>query len=119
MICDHISRSSTNGGSDMNSTDALLPIAGGPRSALTRRSALLGGAGLLGLGLAACSDAGGSGSGGGDTITIGYLPPWTDTTVMAFLLKRQLEALGKTVEFETFTDAAVAYTALGNGDIDL
>lgn len=87
-------------------------------SPLSRRSALVGGAGLLGLGLAACS--GGSGdSSGGDPITIGYMPSWTDTTAMAFLLQHQLEQLGFTTEFETFTDAAIAYTALSEGDIDM
>lgn len=86
---------------------------------LSRRSALVGGAGLLGLGLAACGDSSGGSGGGGDTITIGYLPSWTDTTVMAFLLQHQLEALGANIEFETFNDAAVAYAALSNGDIDL
>src|SRR5690625_7493445 len=81
-------------------------------SSLSRRAALAGGAGLLGLGLAACSGASSSEEGDGDTITIGYMPSWTDTTVMAFLLKNQLEQLGNTVEFEEFTDAAIAYTAL-------
>lgn len=88
-------------------------------SSLSRRAALAGGAGLLGLGLAACSGASSSEEGDGDTITIGYMPSWTDTTVMAFLLKNQLEQLGNTVEFEEFTDAAIAYTALSEGDIDL
>lgn len=89
-------------------------------TSVTRRSALLGGAGLLGLGLAACGGSGGSdGSGGDGTITIGYMPSWTDTTTMAFLLRHQLEQLGATVAFETFTDAAIVYTALANGDIDL
>ena len=104
----------------MNHDDVLPAAPVGRLSRPTRRSALLGGVGLMGLGLAACSDAGGAGaSGGDDPIIIGYLPPWTDTTVMAFLLKRQLEALGAAVQFETFTDAAVAYTALANGDIDI
>src|SRR5699024_3885932 len=85
----------------------------------SRRAALAGGAGLLGLGLAACSGASSSEEGDGDTITIGYMPSWTDTTVMAFLLKNQLEQLGNTVEFEEFTDAATAYTALSEADIAL
>ena len=96
-------------------TRRSLPLAA---TSLSRRAALVGGAGLLGLGVAACSGASGSGD-DGDAITIGYMPSWTDTTVMAFLLKHQLEQLGHTVEFETFTDAAIAYTALSEGDIDL
>src|SRR5690625_7155188 len=86
-------------------------------SSLSRRAALAGGAGLLGLGLAACSGASSSAEGDGDTITIGYMPSWTDTTVMAFLLKNQLAQLGNTVEFEEFTDGAIAYTALAGGEI--
>jgi glycine betaine/proline transport system substrate-binding protein len=97
------------------------------RTSLSRRSALLGGVGLAGLGLAACSsevtgkEAGGSdgGDGGGDAITIGYLPAWSDTLVMAFLTKNRLEALGQTVKFETFNDAAIIFAALGGGDIDI
>src|SRR5690625_5998706 len=68
-------------------TRRSLPLAA---TSLSRRAALVGGAGLLGLGAAACSGASGSGD-DGDAITIGYMPSWTDTTVMAFLLKHQLE----------------------------
>src|SRR5690625_2078111 len=88
-------------------------------SSLSRRAALAGGAGMLGLGLAACSGATSSEAGDGDTITIGYMPSWTDTTVMAFLQKTQLERLATTVEFEGFTDAAISYAARSEGDIDL
>lgn len=98
-----------------------------PRRPLSRRSALLGGAGLAGLGLAACSSevsgdsdsADGGGSGSGDAITIGYLPAWSDTLVMAFLAKNRLEALGQKVEMETYNDAAIIFTALAGGDIDI
>jgi glycine betaine/proline transport system substrate-binding protein len=97
-----------------------------PRRPLSRRSALLGGAGLAGLGLAACSsevsgdsDSAGGGSGSGDAITIGYLPAWSDTLVMAFLAKNRLEALGQKVEMETYNDAAIIFTALAGGDIDI
>lgn len=96
-------------------TRRSLPLAASP---LSRRAALVGGAGLLGLGVAACT-GGSGGNGAGDALTIGYMPSWTDTTAMAFLLQHQLEQLGHTVEFETFTDAAIAYTALSEGDIDL
>lgn len=87
--------------------------------ALSRRATLMAGASLLGLGAAACSGASSSGGEDGDVITIGCMPSWTDSTTMAFLLQRQLEELGHTVEFETFTDAAIAYTALAEGAIDL
>ncbi|MFC7456730.1 glycine betaine ABC transporter substrate-binding protein [Brachybacterium sp. GCM10030267] len=88
----------------------------------TRRNALLGG-GLAALGLASCSSSEGAGDGGGsgasETITIGYMEAWTDTVSLAFLLQDRLTALGYDVEFEVLADAAIAYTALDNGDIDL
>ena len=94
------------------------------RRALSRRSALLGGAGLLGAaGLAACgsdSDSGsGSGDGGGGTITLGYIPSWTDGLSTAFLLQNRLEAMGYTVEHKEITDAALLYTGLAEGDFDI
>ncbi|WP_139017548.1 glycine betaine ABC transporter substrate-binding protein [Brachybacterium squillarum] len=95
------------------------------RRALSRRSALLGGAGLLGAaGLAACgSDDSGSGSGSGDggggTITLGFIPSWTDGLSTAYLLQNRLEAMGYTVEFNEISDAALLYTGLANGDFDI
>jgi glycine betaine/proline transport system substrate-binding protein len=87
---------------------------------LTRRSALLGGVGLAGLGLSACSGNAtrGEGSGAG-TITIGYMRAWTDTLCMAYLLADRLKALGNEVAFEELSDAAVVYAALAGGDIDI
>ena len=103
------------------------PFTSGSRSAarrpLTRRSALLGGAGLMGLGLAACSggDGGsdGGGSGGGDTITLGYIPSWTDGLSTAYLLDNRLTAMGYTVEHEQITEAGVLYAGLAQGDVDM
>ncbi|MFG6444536.1 glycine betaine ABC transporter substrate-binding protein [Microbacterium sp. P06] len=75
------------------------------------------------LTLAGC--AGGAGdSNGGDsegkgTITLGFLPSWTDGLSTAYLLENQLEALGYTVEMETLTEAGPLYTALAQGDIDI
>jgi glycine betaine/proline transport system substrate-binding protein len=96
------------------------------RPSLSRRSALLGGAGLAGLGLAACSSEVTGGdtddAGGGkddDALTIGYMPAWSDTLTMGFLIKNRLEAMGKTIKFETFNDAAIEFTALAGGDIDI
>src|SRR5699024_10874319 len=86
---------------------------------LSRRAALVGTVGLLGLGAAGCTGAGGTGAGGAEALTIGYMPAWTDTTSMAHLLRHQLERLGHTVELESFHDAAIAYTALSQGDLDL
>ena len=97
----------------------MTPVGPPLTAALSRRAALMAGASLLGLGAAACSGASSSGSEDGDVITIGCMPTWTDSATMAFVLRRQLEQLGHTVEFETFTDAAIAFTALSEGAIDL
>ena len=107
--------------------DPFTPGPLGSRSAarrpLTRRSALLGGAGLMGLGLAACSggDGGsdGGGSGGGGTITLGYIPSWTDGLSTAYLLDNRLTAMGYTVEHEQITEAGVLYAGLAQGDVDM
>ena len=86
------------------------------------------GAGALALSLVACSDSSESSSGdstdsaGGEdmgTITLGYLPSWTDGLSTAYLLDHQLTEMGYEVEHETVTDAAVLYTGLANGDIDV
>lgn len=77
------------------------------------------------LALTGC--AGGSGDAGGDggnaddkgTITMGFLPAWTDGLSTAYLLADQLEKLGYTVEMEEVVDAGPLYTALAQGDIDM
>jgi len=82
--------------------------------------------GLTGaLALAGCATgndtAGGDAEGGGDrgTITLGYLPSWTDSLSTSFLLQDQLEKLGYTVELQTLTEAGPLYTGLSEGDIDI
>lgn len=52
-------------------------------------------------------DTGGSESGSGDkgTITLGFLPSWTDGLSTAYLLQDQLEKIGYTVEMKTLTEA--------------
>jgi glycine betaine/proline transport system substrate-binding protein len=97
---------------------------GRPRT--TALTASLAGAALL---LSACGDGGGddtsaasgdSAAGGGtDTITMGFLPSWSDGLSMAYLLEHQLEQVGYTVEMQTLTDAAPLYTGLANGDVDV
>ncbi|MFS0853330.1 glycine betaine ABC transporter substrate-binding protein [Microbacterium sp. 179-I 3D4 NHS] len=64
---------------------------------------------------------GGSSSGGGDkgTITLGFLPSWTDGLSTAYLLQDQLEKLGYTVEMQTLTEAGPLYTGLAQGDVDI
>ncbi|UYO96926.1 glycine betaine ABC transporter substrate-binding protein [Microbacterium sp. M28] len=63
--------------------------------------------------------AGGSADGDKGTITLGYLPAWTDGLSMAYLLQDQLEKLGYTVEFEELTEAGPLYTGLAQGDVDM
>jgi len=78
------------------------------------------------LALAGCA-TGDSGEGGGDggeggdkgTITLGYLPSWTDGLSMAYLAQDQLEKLGYTVEMEEMTEAGPLYTGLAQGDFDV
>jgi glycine betaine/proline transport system substrate-binding protein len=96
-------------------------------NSLTRRSALVGGAGLMGLGLAACGGDGdgggdgGSGGGGpeGQTITLGYIASWTDGLSTAYLLDNRLTAMGYTIEHQTIADAALLYAGLAQGDVNV
>ncbi|WP_114853684.1 glycine betaine ABC transporter substrate-binding protein [Brachybacterium sp. YJGR34] len=100
-----------------------------PRRGLSRRAALLGGgAGLMGLGLAACgsSDEGGSAGasdGGGSApegpIKLGYIASWTDGLSMAYLLENRLNALGYEVEHTQISDAGLLYAGLSEGDVDI
>ncbi|GAA1564259.1 glycine betaine ABC transporter substrate-binding protein [Leucobacter aridicollis] len=77
------------------------------------------------LALAGCSNGAGDtegGSGDGDskgTITLSFMPGWTDGMSTAYLLEDQLGKLGYTVEMEELTDAAVIYAGLANGDFDM
>ncbi|WP_194421173.1 glycine betaine ABC transporter substrate-binding protein [Microbacterium abyssi] len=74
------------------------------------------------LALAGCAAGdGGEGGEGGDkgTITLGYLPSWTDGLSMAYLAQDQLEKLGYTVEMEEMTEAGPLYTGLAQGDFDV
>lgn len=93
------------------------------RTSTLRRGAAAGGAAILALGLAACTTGADAENGGGDdslgTITLGYIPSWTDGLSTAFLLQDQLEKMGYTVEMNTLTEAAPLYTGLANGDVDM
>ncbi|MFD1718616.1 glycine betaine ABC transporter substrate-binding protein [Georgenia deserti] len=96
-----------------------------------RRTAVVAGAAALGLALAACNDSGGDdtgggsgdggdgGDGGGGTITLGYIPSWTDGLSTAYLLDQMLTEAGYTVEHEEINDPGVLYTGLSQGDVDI
>lgn len=64
---------------------------------------------------------GGSGDSGDSkgTITLGYLPSWTDGLSTAYLLENQLEQLGYTVEMQELTEAGPLYAGLAQGDVDI
>lgn len=79
------------------------------------------------LALAGCASGGDASAGGDDsgsgedkgTITLGFLPSWTDGLSMAYLAQDQLEKLGYTVELEEMTEAGPLYTGLAQGDFDV
>lgn len=53
------------------------------------------------------------------TITLTYLPSWTDGLSTAYLLDNLLTEAGYTIEHQTVEDAAFLYTGLAEGDVDL
>lgn len=61
----------------------------------------------------------GGGGGGGETITLGYIPSWTDGLSTAYLLENRLEAMGYNVEMEELTEPGPLYTGLSKGDVDI
>lgn len=80
------------------------------------------------LALAGCAtgnDTAGSGSGSTDgaeskgTITLGFIPSWSDGLSMAYLVKDQLEKIGYDVDLQTLTEAGPLYTGLAQGDVDV
>lgn len=110
----------------------------------TRRGAAVAATAALGLALTACGtddgDTGGDGNGGdgngnggaeetgeaggedgegGGTITLGYIPSWTDGLSTAYLLENKLEAAGFEVEHQEISEAGVLYTGLAQGDVDI
>jgi len=54
-----------------------------------------------------------------DTVTLGFLPSWTDGLSTAYLLENQLGALGIDVQMQTLTEAGPLYAGLAQGDVDI
>ncbi|MCE4026816.1 glycine betaine ABC transporter substrate-binding protein [Microbacterium sp. Au-Mic1] len=93
--------------------------------------AALGVAAVLALAGCASDGAGGTlemagkaptnGAGKGDkgTITIGFLPSWTDGLSTAYLLQDQLGKMGYDVKMQTLSDAGPLYAGLSQGDVDI
>lgn len=73
------------------------------------------------LALTGCSGSGSSDEATGDkgTVTLGFLPSWTDGLSTAYLLEDQLGKLGYDVEMEELTDAGVLYAGLAGSDFDM
>lgn len=91
---------------------------------LTRIGAIAGAAALA-VTLASCGDGTGGtggteeGAGGAGTITLGYIPSWTDGLATAYLLEDQLTKLGYEVRMEELTEPGPLYAGLANGDVDV
>lgn len=61
-------------------------------------------------------------AGGGescDSVTLGFIPSWTDGLSIAYLWQDVLESRGYDVEFEEISEAAPLYAGLAGGDVDV
>jgi glycine betaine/proline transport system substrate-binding protein len=92
----------------------------------SHRTITLAGAAALALTLAACgsddtsdSAAGSDSAASCGTVTMGFIPSWTDGLSTAYLLEDQLTAMGVTVEMEELTEPAPLYAGLAAGDVDI
>jgi glycine betaine/proline transport system substrate-binding protein len=61
----------------------------------------------------------GSGSESCDSVTLGFIPSWTDGLSMAYLWQDVLEDRGYEVEFQEISEAAPLYTGLAERDVDV
>ncbi|MGY1717687.1 glycine betaine ABC transporter substrate-binding protein [Blastococcus sp. SYSU DS0552] len=61
----------------------------------------------------------GSGSESCDSVTLGFIPSWTDGLSTAYLWQNVLEDRGLEVEFEEISEAGVLYSGLAGGDVDV
>ncbi len=69
------------------------------------------------------SDTTASGNGGDnancESVTLGFLPSWTDGLSTAYLWQNVLEDKGVDVEFQELGEAAPLYAGLAGGDVDV
>lgn len=63
--------------------------------------------------------SGDGGSRGCESVTLGFIPSWTDGLSVAYLWQNVLEDKGYEVEFEEIADAAPLYAGLAGGDVDV
>lgn len=54
-----------------------------------------------------------------ESVTLGFIPSWTDGLSMAYLWQDVLEDKGVDVEFQEIADAAPLYAGLAGGDVDV
>ena len=93
----------------------------------TRAARLVAGLAVTGLALTACgsedtatTDAGGASTGAaGGTVTLGFLPSWTDGLSTAYVWEHVLEEQGYEVEFQELSEAGPLYAGLAGGDFDV
>jgi len=90
----------------------------GVAAALTLAGCASDGAGGT-LEMAGKAPSHGAGSGDKGTITIGFLPSWTDGLSTAYLLQDQLGKMGYDVKMQTLSDAGPLYAGLSQGDVDI
>lgn len=60
-----------------------------------------------------------AGSSGCDSVTLGFIPSWTDGLSLAWLWNDVLTERGIEVEMEEIADAAPLYAGLAGGDVDV
>jgi glycine betaine/proline transport system substrate-binding protein len=65
------------------------------------------------------ADGGSADSGNCESVTLGFIPSWTDTLSTSYLWQDVLEDKGYEVEFQEISDAALIYAGLARGDMDV
>ncbi|MGY2129593.1 glycine betaine ABC transporter substrate-binding protein [Blastococcus sp. SYSU DS0617] len=100
-------------------------------SALSKRRTTRLAAGLAAVALSATAcggdegsddtnaSGGGNGSSSCESVTLGFIPSWTDGLSMAHLWENVLEDRDIDVEFQEISEAGVLYSGLAEGDVDV